>query len=172
MNKFLNSSQTYREGGIMNKFLTACSLSLSLAFALTGLAACGERDPHSKYDLEVSDFGQVVVGEQKNVDVTLKATDIREEGYDKVLIMVDVSDKDNLMLKATDAQSQEWDVSQIGYWGPPTGFPIAADYEVTTTFRATALKAGDYTVKLRLVNLDDENNTLASKTVTFKAVEA
>lgn len=156
----------------MNKFLTACSLSLSLACALTGLAACGEKDIHSKYALEVSDFGEVIVGQQKNVDVTLKASDIREEGYDKVLIMVDVSDKDNLTLKATDTQSQEWDVSQVGYWGPPSGFPIAADYDVTTTFKATALKTGDYTVKLRLVNLDDKNHTLASKTITFKAVES
>ena len=156
----------------MNKFLTACTLSLSLALCATGLVACGEKDPHSKYTIEVGDFGgELVVGQQKDVDVTLKASDIRDEGYDKVLVMVDVSDKDNIQLKATDTQNLEWDVSQVGYWGPTEGFAISADYDVTTTFKATALKSGDYSVILRLVNLEDDQ-ALATKTISFKAVDA
>lgn len=155
----------------MNKFLKISTLSLSLALAATGLLGCGEKDPHSNYTFEVSDFENVTVGEVKTVDVKLTANDIRDEGYEKVLIMVDVSDKDNLQLKATDTQSQEWDVSQIGYWGPPDGFAISKDYNVTTTFKATALKAGNYSVKLRLVDLNNNKDVLALKTITFTAVE-
>ena len=140
--------------------------------AITGLVGCGKTDNHSTYKFVTDNVSQVTVNQQKNVGVTLKADEVRELGYDKVLIKVDVSDKANLELKATDTQDQEWDVAQVGYWGPPDGFAISNDYDVTTTFKVTAKKVGDYTVKLDLVDLANAENIISTKTISFKAVNA
>lgn len=147
-------------------------IGATCALALTGLTGCGEMDNHSTYELLVDDISQVTVGEQTNVDVTLKADDIRDLGYDKVLIRVDASDRQHIQLKATDTQDQEWDVAQVGYWGPPDGFAIANDYEVTTTFKVTVTQEGDYSVKLDLVDLENNDAVITTKTIDFSAVNA
>ncbi len=140
--------------------------------AMTGLAGCGEVDNHSTYIFAVDAPAQITVNETVEVDVALKADEVRELGYEKVLIKVDVTDKENMTLKATDTQGQEWDVAQIGYWGPPEGFEVANDYDVTTTFKATAKKAGTYTITLNLVDMNSEQAVLTTKTITVKAVNA
>lgn len=140
--------------------------------AMAGLVGCGNTDNHSVFVIEANAPQQITVNQETNVDVTLKADEVRELGYDSVLIRVDVTNKDNLVLKATDTQGQEWDVSQVGYWGPPTGFAISNDYDVTTTFKATAKEAGAYTVTLRLVDLENEEAVLTTKTITVTAVNA
>lgn len=146
-------------------------IGLSCLAAISGAAGCGQDTIHSTYQFQVEDVSQVTVNQQTNIDVTLKATDIRSEGYDKVLIRVDATNKDNLELKATDTQSQEWDVAQVGYWGPPDGFAITKDYDVTTEFRVTAKAEGAYTVTLNLVDLDNNDAVLATKTITFTAAQ-
>ena len=146
-------------------------IGLSCLAALTGVAGCGDVSTHSIYEFQVDNVTQINVNEQTNIDVALKATNIRSEGYDKVLIKVDATNKDNLELKATDTQSHEWDVAQVGYWGPPEGFAISNDYDVTTEFRVTAKAEGAYTVTLNLVDLDNNEMILATKTITFTAVE-
>ena len=146
-------------------------IGLSCLAAIGGAAGCGQDTIHSTYQFQVEDVSQVNVNQQTNIDVTLKATEIRSEGYDKVLIRVDVTNKDNLELKATDTQSQEWDVAQVGYWGPPDGFAITKDYDVTTEFRVTAKAEGAYTVTLNLVDLDNNDAVLATKTITFTAAQ-
>lgn len=140
--------------------------------ATTGLVGCGETDNHSTYKFVTDNVSQVTVNQQKNVGVTLKADEVRELGYDKVLIKVDVSDKANLELKATDTQGHEWDVVQVGYWGPPDGFEIANDYEVTTTFKVTVTQEGDFSVKLDLVDLENNDAVITTKTIDFSAVNA
>ena len=146
-------------------------IGLSCLAAISGAAGCGHDTIHSTYQFQVEDVSQVNVNQQTNIDVTLKATEIRSEGYDKVLIRVDTTNKDNLELKATDTQSQEWDVAQVGYWGPPDGFAITKDYDVTTEFRVTAKAEGAYTVTLNLVDLDNNDAVLATKTITFTAAQ-
>ena len=145
-------------------------VGMSCLLAATGMVGCGNMDNHSAYVIDVNAPEQITVNQQVSVDVTLKADEVRDLGYDRVLIRVDVSDKDNLQLKATDTQSQEWDVSQVGYWGPPTGFAISNDYDVTTTFKATAKKAGSYTITMNLVDLDNNEAVLTTKTITVKVI--
>ena len=69
-------------------------IGLSCLAALTGVAGCGDVSTHSIYEFQVDNVTQINVNEQTNIDVTLKATNIRSEGYDKVLIKVDATNKD------------------------------------------------------------------------------
>ncbi len=146
------------------------TIGATCLLALTGLTGCGEVDNHSSYIFDVNPPAQIQVNQVETVDVTLKADVQRELGYDSVLVKVDVTDKDNLVLKATDTAGQEWDVAQIGFWGPETGFALSNDYEVTTTFKATAKQAGTYTITLNLVDLENDEAVLTTKTITITAV--
>lgn len=146
-------------------------VGLSCLAALSGVTGCGDVSTHSVYEFQIDNVSQVKVNEQTNIDVTLKATNIRSEGYDKVIITIDSTNKDNLELKATDNQSQEWDVAQVGYWGPSEGFAISKDYNVTTEFKVTAKAEGVYTITLNLVDLDNNEMILSTKTITFTAIE-
>lgn len=142
----------------------------SMILAMFSFTGCGESDPHSVYNFQLDDISQVTTNLVTEVDVTLKATDIRDEGYEHVLIKIDATNKDNLEIKATDSQSLEWDVVQVGMWGPPEGFALSNDYNQTTTFKVKAKADGEYMVTFNLVDLDNDDNVLASRTITFTAV--
>ncbi len=157
---------------MFKNFMYKGLIGATCALAMTGMVGCGEMDNHSAYAFVVDAPAQITVNKTAEVDVTLKADEVRELGYEKVLIKVNVTDKDNLTLKATDTQGQEWDVAQIGFWGPQEGFEVTNDYDVTTTFKATAKKEGTYTVTLSLVDLNSEEAVLTTKTISVKAVNA
>ncbi|MCE5235799.1 MAG: InlB B-repeat-containing protein, partial [Eubacteriales bacterium] len=77
----------------------------------------------------------------------------------------------SLELWATDTADKEWNVAEIGFWGPSEGFPIAADYDVTTPFTVKADKPGDYTVTVQLIDINAADAVLATEKMTFTVDE-
>ncbi|HEX5826088.1 MAG TPA: hypothetical protein VFY23_01090 [Candidatus Limnocylindrales bacterium] len=58
----------------------------------------------------------------------------------------------------------------VGWWGPPTGFPVAPGYNVSTTFEATVVDGapiGGYSLTLELVTAADTGTVLAHDTGTI-----
>jgi len=55
--------------------------------------------------------------------------------------------------------------SVAGYFGPEQGFPVPAGYNATTTFRIEMAKVGSYTAEIKLVDLDNNNKTIARDTM-------
>lgn len=49
-----------------------------------------------------------------------------------------------------------------GYFGPSSGFPVSAGYDVTTTFRVTFQKAGTYTANFSAISVGAPSVSLAS----------
>jgi ABC-type transporter Mla MlaB component len=111
----------------------------------------------STYEFEYTLPGKVIAGEEYTVPVTIKPETVGDIGYDSVRFNVDVTTPEGatLQLLATD-ETGTYDVAKIGYWGPPTGFPISADYSATTEFTAIFSDAGDYTIIFSLVDLSGE----------------
>jgi hypothetical protein len=111
----------------------------------------------STYEFEYTLPGKVIAGEEYTVPVTIEPETVGDFGYDSVRFNVEVTTPDGatLQLLATD-DTGTYDVAQIGYWGPPTGFPISADYSATTEFTAIFSDAGDYTIIFSLVDLSGE----------------
>lgn len=116
------------------------------------------RNP-SVYDF-VFDASGLVAGRPKTVPVTLKAVEVKDDGYSNVRVDVAVTQKPaadaTVSLKATDTNGQEFDVVQVGYWGPENGFPISNDYNVTTDFTALFSAPGDYTIELTLYDVAEQ----------------
>ncbi|MHB8158779.1 MAG: stalk domain-containing protein [Desulfocucumaceae bacterium] len=62
----------------------------------------------------------------------------------------------------------------VGYFGPSGGFPLPVSYSATTTFRLRMEKKGTYSAEIKLVDLNDNERTLAQdkSTITVYATEA
>jgi hypothetical protein len=99
------------------------------------------------------------------VPVTLTADMVNDIGYSNVRVNVSVAGPGTAQLIAEDAQGNAFDVAQIGYWGPETGFPIAKDYNITTNFTSMFGTAGQYTATLTLFDVA-ANQAITSVDVT------
>jgi hypothetical protein len=88
------------------------------------------------------------------VNVTLRATDIKELGYEKVKVLPPevtqtVGSGGKLQFWAYSADDGLWFDAAVHGWG--SGFPITADYDVTTPIYVFADTAGTYEVTFKLV---------------------
>ena len=138
----------------------------------TTLYAKWVKEEKSEYGFNFTMPDKVVAGEEQSVDMMLEATTINELGYEKALIQVDVKKPEGstVSLVANDGQN-DYDLAQIGFWGPKEGFAITSDYKATTPVKATFSQAGDYTITLTLVDVANNNAEIATKAIEVK-VEA
>ena len=130
----------------------------------------GTLDIHSIYAFNIVGPETLYVGKDfTTASVTLYAFNAKEVGYDKVLIKVDVQGPEgaNITIMANDG-NQDWNLAEIGQWGPSTGFAISKDYTATTPLTHLIFdKPGTYTATFQLVDLNNNNVVLASSTHTI-----
>lgn len=150
-----------------------------------------EEPVKSKYGFEITGLdqgflagelieGTVIVGEDgvdttglTTVEVTLKATTINELGYDNVKVLAPqvtqtVGSGGKLQFWAYSADDEMWFDAAVHGWG--SGFPISADYDVTTPIHVFADTAGTYEVKFKLVDLNRDNEIITEKTESITVV--
>lgn len=105
-----------------------------------------------------------------NASVRLYASEVNDLGYDAVLIKIEVSGPDggNAVIKAVDTNSTEWNMAEIGQWGPSSGFPVVKDYDATTNLTHLSFdKAGEYTATFTLVDRNNNDAVLATGSHTI-----
>ena len=88
--------------------------------------------------------------------------------HTNVQIKVKVTGPATPKLLATDSNGVEHDIAQLGYWGPPSGFAVQGDFTNTTPIKATFTEEGSYTIELSLVDLNNSNAVITSKTFTVE----
>ena len=112
--------------------------------------------PKSTYEISFDLAGiEFLVGQDTIIPVTTEST-IVGVGYAHVRFNVDVEGPGTAQLLATDSEENEYDIADIGFWGPSGGFPLAADYSATTNVTAIFDAAGNYQVNCVLVDLDTD----------------
>ena len=133
----------------------------------------------AKEKITTNDNGKVENFDAKYLEkasVTLTNTDTSLTGKYRVIVE---GAGDSIQLFATDTTGT-YDIVKTG-WGPAEGFAIAgnevtsgANYEegVTTEVYPVATKAGTYTATIKLVEVNTENNVVATKDVTFEVADA
>lgn len=122
------------------------------------------------FDLKYS--GDVIENVTKKGSVTLTGTEAT--AYPKVRIKVDlVSGPATPEILATDSAGTTYNLAQIGYWGPESGFAVGGTFTNETPITATYPKAGTYVTKLSLLDLNNNNAVITSKefTVTVQSAE-
>ena len=119
------------------------------------------------YDIEDVHF---LDGVEKDIDMTLQTLYEGSFGYDNVYVGVDVEGPGDAELWAEDTAGEEYDVADVGRWGPESGFELPADYEVTTQFASTFHEQGEYTITLTLYDVDEEEDIMY-ETIEIEVIE-
>lgn len=129
------------------------------------LCTCGFVFAADEYYFDLQYTGTIVKNEEKNANVLLVG--VNGTPHTNVLIKVKITGPATPKLLATDSNGVEHDIAQLGYWGPPSGFPVQGDFTNTTPIKATFTKEGTYTIELSLVDVSNSNAVITSKTFTI-----
>ena len=114
--------------------------------------------------------------EYTDASVTLKGS-ADAETVSNARIKIEMTQKpegSNPKILATDTTSQiEYNLAEIGYWGPEQGFGVNADYDATTPLKLSFDKPGTYTANFQLVKVQQtqdeaEDESLAEGSATIK----
>lgn len=114
------------------------------------------------YEFGLNYEGEVVAGEAKASSVTLTGTDATP--YTNVRIKVDiVSGPARPTLIAYDTNGTEFNIAEIGYWGPETGFAVGGTFTNETPVTATFPQAGTYVINLSLIDVANNDSIITSR---------
>ena len=98
-----------------------------------------------------------VAGQETTTNVNIQSIQVGDKGYDKVRFYF-TSERPaeaKVTFKATDTNHEEFTFENGGVWGPPGGFPLPAEYDVTEPFKVTPSAEGHYKVSVQLKNETD-----------------
>ena len=118
-----------------------------------------------EYTFDLQYTGTVVKNVEKDANVLLVG--VNGTTYTNVQIKVDISGPATPKLLATDSSGIEYDIAQLGYWGPAAGFAVQGNFTNTTPIKATFTESGQYTITLSLINLTNNNSVITSKVFTI-----
>lgn len=136
-------------------FMKRIFLTITILLVLLLGSYCIVRASAEDYTLFIDYNQNVFKGVPVRADVKLIGNNA--PAYANVRVKVDIAGPGKPKLMATDSAGQEWDIAEIGYWGPPTGFAVGGTFTNTTPVTATFPEAGLYEIKLSLINVTDSS---------------
>lgn len=128
-------------------------------------------DVHNNgYAFNLSYQGEIKKNVQKDATVTLSGTNATP--YTNVRIKIDlISGPATPELLATDSAGTTYNLTQVGYWGPPSGFAVGGTFTNETPIKATYPEAGTYVSRLSLIDLNNSNAVITSKEFTVTVTD-
>ncbi len=121
------------------------------------------------YEISLDYSGNIIVDEEKEMQLVTESSMGRY--YDHVKLTIEVvskpSDNATVELTAITSESQEVDLIQDG-WGDPDGYELGGqnvrqELNITGVFS----EAGEYQLKVTLLDKDDSDSVIASKDITL-----
>lgn len=126
--------------------------------------------PNNGYAFNLSYQGEIKKNVQKDATVTLSGTNATP--YTNVRIKIDlISGPATPELLATDSAGTTYNLAQIGYWGPESGFAVGGTFTNETPIKATYPEAGTYVSRLSLIDLNNSNAVITSKEFTVTVTD-
>lgn len=136
----------------------------------TTLTYASDVPTNSEYVFNLNYQGEIKKNEPKNGSVTLTGTNATP--YTNVRIKVDLlSGPGTPEILATDSAGTTYNIAEIGYWGPPSGFAVGGTFTNETPITATYPEAGTYVTKLSLIDLNNSNAVITSREFTITVTE-
>lgn len=134
------------------------------AFTIT-LMAAGDN-----YSFEINYTGDIIEGGAKDAVVVLQGTDATP--YSNALIKVEqISGPSAPTITAKDTSGTEYNIIELGYWGPPSGFAVGNTFKNETPVVAIYHDPGTYVIKLSLIDKNNSDRVIVSQEFT-QVVEA
>lgn len=123
------------------------------------------------YSFDIVYTGDIIEGVDKNATVILQATEGKV--YSNVRIKTDfVSGPAKPTILAYDSAGVGYNIAELGYWGPESGFAVGGTFKNETPIVATYSEAGTYVVRLSLLDLNNGNQVITSKEFTQTVLPA
>lgn len=136
----------------------------------TTLTYASDVPTNSEYVFNLNYQREIKKNEPKNGSVTLTGTNATP--YTNVRIKVDLlSGPGTPEILATDSAGTTYNIAEIGYWGPPSGFAVGGTFTNETPITATYPEAGTYVTKLSLIDLNNSNAVITSREFTITVTE-
>ena len=147
-------------------FFTILLLILIVSTAIYG----ADVDTGNRYTFDVIYEGEIKKNESKSGSVTL--TGENATPYTNVRIKVDLlSGPATPTILATDSEGISYNIAEIGYWGPESGFAVGGTFINETPITATYPEAGTYVSRLSLIDLNNSDAVITSKEFTVIVTE-
>lgn len=153
------------------KKMTRILLFFTILFTAVSIMPVISKAANQGYSMNITYSGDVIEGKEKEAKAILSGQNATP--YAHVRFNVNVTGPATPKMLATDSNGTTIDIMEYGYWGPKEGFPAGGTFNNETLLKVTFPKAGEYTIKLDLVNMDNNEEVIdtITKTITVKAVE-
>ena len=123
------------------------------------------------YNINLTYTGDVIVNEEKDMKLTISSSMGKNYEHTRILAETTTPDGATVKLLGTDEQQLEHDIIQSG-WGDAAGDQIGGkDVSKELNLRGIFDKAGDYTLKIKLIDRDNSDAEIASKTFDINVKE-
>ena len=119
------------------------------------------------YEISLEYTSPIVKNEEKAIDVRIASSMGRF--YDHLRLIAEVTEPSGatMRLLGIDNEGLEHDVILSG-WGPAAGFGLGGAVNEVYHFKGIFSEDGDYVLTLKLIDRDDSDKVIASKTTTIK----
>lgn len=112
---------------------------------------------HSTYAFDYDMPELILEAENTEVPVTFATDELAELGYEGVRFkFFKVDGPGDVTFTATDSAGDTYTFTNTGYWGPPSGFELPADYTATTDWTLNFSEIGTYEITFQLIYADTE----------------
>lgn len=148
-------------------FLLIFALALIIC---TGSIYATDVSTNNGYNFDIVYSGNIIKNEAKNATVILEGQNATP--YTNVRIKVDaISGPATPSIIAYDSDGNAFDITQIGNWGPQSGFAVGGTFRNETPIVATYPEAGTYVSRMSLVDVNNNDQVIASKEFTISVYE-
>lgn len=148
-------------------FLLIFALALIIC---TGSIYATDVSTNNGYNFDIVYSGNIIKNEAKNAKVVLEGNNATP--YTNVRIKVDaISGPATPSIIAYDSDGNAFDITQIGNWGPQSGFAVGGTFRNETPVVATYPEAGTYVSRMSLVDVNNNDQVIASKEFTITVYE-
>lgn len=148
-------------------FLLIFALALIIC---TGSIYATDVSTNNGYNFDIVYSGNIIKNEAKNATVILEGQNATP--YTNVRIKVEaISGPATPSIIAYDSAGNAFDITQIGNWGPQSGFAVGGTFRNETPIVATYPEAGTYVSRMSLVDVNNNDQVIASKEFTISVYE-
>lgn len=126
---------------------------------------------YKDYEIKLNYSGDIIKNEEKDMKLIVSSTWGQNYEHTRIIAEATTPKDGTVKILGTDSQNLEHDIIQSG-WGDADGEPIGGkDVVKELNVRGLFSEAGKYTIKFQLIDRDDSDKVIASKTVDITVKE-
>lgn len=119
------------------------------------------------YDISLNYTGEIIPKEEKNMEIIISSSMGKTYEHTRIIAEAVTPNGESVKLLATDSQTLEHDIIQSG-WGSADGDAIGGkDVVKKLAARGVFSGYGDYSITLKLIDRENSDSVIASKTFTI-----